>query len=147
MYGLSQVFQVIQLPSNTGTLTTGGTPRTGSITGSDTGEYWRVKLHQNVPYRIDVKGSESSQYGGTLTNPRIKLFANNTLVELLNNGADGVSQTGSETLATGGCAGHNSRLEIKPIHETKYYYLLIHRADGDDGTYTVTVRPSVSVPS
>ena len=78
MYGLSQVFELIQLPSNAGTLTTGGTPRTGSISGSDVGEYWQVKLHQNGKYRIDVKGSESSQYGGTLTNPRIKLLAGNS---------------------------------------------------------------------
>ena len=42
MYGLSQVFEVIQTPGNAGTLTTGGTPRTGSINGSDVGEYWRV---------------------------------------------------------------------------------------------------------
>ena len=38
MYGLSQVFELIQLPSNAGTLTTGGTPRTGSINGSDVPE-------------------------------------------------------------------------------------------------------------
>ena len=146
MYGLSQVFEAQPFPSNTGTLTTGGTPRTGSINGSDTGEYWRVKLHQNVPYRIDVKGSESSQYGGTLTNPRIKLLAGSTHVKLLNNGADGVSQTGSETLATGGGAGHNSRLEIKPIHETKYYYMLIHRAAGDNGSFTLTANRLDSPP-
>ena len=71
MYGLSKVIEITP-PSNTGTLTTGGTPRTGSISGSGVGEYWQVKLHQNGKYRIDVKGSESSQYGGTITNPRIK---------------------------------------------------------------------------
>ena len=39
-----------------------------------------------------------------------------------------------------GGIGQNSRLVVKPKQETKYYYLLIHRADGDDGTYTVTVN-------
>ena len=140
MYGLSQVFELIQLPSNTGTLTTGGTPRTGSIKGSNTGEYWQVKLHKNVRYRIDVKGSESSQYGGTLTNPRIKFLAGNTQLELLNDGASGVSQTRSETLATGGGAGHNSRLDIKVTGETKYYYMLIHRGAGDNGSFTLTAN-------
>ena len=82
----------------------------------------------------------------TLTS-RIKLLAGSTHVKLLNKRATGVSQTGPETLATGGGAGDNSRLKIKVTGETRYYYLLIHRADGDDGTYTVTVRPSVSVPS
>ena len=42
-------------------------------------------------------------------------------------------------MATGGGIGQNSRLVVKPKQETKYYYLLIHRAAGDNGTYTVTV--------
>ena len=146
MYGLSQVFELIRLPGNAGTLTTGGTPRTGSINGSDIGEYWRVKLHQNVKYRIDVKGSERSQPGGTIENPRIKLLAGNTNVKLLNNGATGVSQTGPETLATGGGVGKNSRLEIKVTGETRYYYMLIHRGAGDDGTFTLTANRLDSPP-
>ena len=140
MYGLSQVFQAQPFPSNTGTLTTGGTPRTGSMEGSDTGEYWRVQLAKGIPYQIDVKGSERSQPGGTIENPRIKLLAGSTKLKLVNRRATGVSQTTSETLATGGGIGQNSRLVVKPKQETKYYYLLIHRADGDDGTYTVTVN-------
>ena len=139
-YGLSPVFEVVQLPSNTGTLTTGGTPRTGSISGSGVGEYWQVRLHQNGKYRIDVKGSESSQYGGTLTNPRIKFLAGSTQVKLLNRNSAGVSQTRSETLATGGGAGQNSRLDIKVTGETKYYYLLIHRGAGDHGSFTLTAN-------
>ena len=139
MYGLSKVIEVIP-PGNAGTLTTGGTPRTGSINGSGVGEYWRVKLHKNGKYRIDVKGSESSQYGGTLTNPRIKLLAGNSHVELLNDEADGVSQTGPETLATGGGVGKNSRLDIKVTGETRYYYMLIHRGAGDKGSFTLTAN-------
>ena len=139
MYGISPVFELIQIPSNAGTLTTGGTPRTGSINGSDTGEYWRVNLAKGIPYQIDVKGRERSQPGGTIDNPRIKLLAGNTNVKLLNKRATGVSQNGPETLATGGGAGDNSRLKIKVTGETMYYYVLIHRGDGDDGTYTVTV--------
>ena len=139
MYGLSKVIEVIP-PGNAGTLTTGGTPRTGSISGSGVGEYWQLRLHQNGKYRIDVKGSESSQYGGTITNPRIKFLAGSTELELLNDGADGVSQTTSETLATGGGIGKNSRLDIKVTGETKYYYLLIHRGAGDKGSYTLTAN-------
>ena len=140
MYGISPVFELIQTPGNAGTLTTGGTPRTGSINGSDVGEYWQVKLHQNGKYRIDVKGSESSQHGGTLTNPRIKLLAGNSHVELLNYEADGVSQTGPETLATGGGVGKNSRLDIKVTGETRFYYMLIHRGAGDKGSFTLTAN-------
>ena len=53
-----------------------------------------------------------------------------------------MSQTGTGTEATGGGAGQNSRLDIKVIEATdggQYYHLLVHRADGDDGSYTVTV--------
>ena len=139
MYGISPVFELIQIPGNAGTLTTGGTPRIGLINGSNTGEYWRVNLARGGVYQIDVKGSERSQPGGTSDNPRIKLLAGNTNVKLVNRRATGVSQTGPETLATGGGIGQNSRLIVKPKKESRYYYLLIHGADGDDGTYTVTV--------
>ena len=69
----------------------------------------------------------------------MKIFAGNSKIKLLNGSSDGVSQTNSETRATGGGAGENSRLDIK-AKETGNYDLLIHRADGDDGTYTVTVN-------
>ena len=138
MYGLSQVFTVV--PGNTGTLTTGGTPRSDTLDSSDSGHYWQVRLHQNVRYRIDVKGSESSQYGGTITNPRVQVIAGSPDIELLNRNSAGVYQTMTTTVATGGGAGHNSRLDIKVTGETKYYFLLIHRGAGDDGSYTVTVN-------
>ena len=138
MYGLSQVFTVV--PGNTGTLTTGGTPRSDTLDSSDNGHYWQVRLHQNVKYRIDVKGSESSQHGGTITNPRIQVIAGSPDIELLNRKANGVYQTLTTTVATGGGTGHNSRLDIKVIGETKYYFLLVHRGAGDDGSYTITVN-------
>ena len=53
-----------------------------------------------------------------------------------------MSQTGTGTEATGGGAGQNSRLDIKVIEAAdlgEYYHLLVHRAEGDDGTYTITV--------
>ena len=139
MYGISQVFTVV--PGNPGTLTTGGTPRTGTIGTSDSvGQFQRVKLHQNVKYRIDVKGSESSQYGGTITNPQLKLIAGSDDITLLNDSDPRVSQTKTATDATGGGGGQNSRLDIKVTGETKYYYLLVHRDAGDDGSYTITVN-------
>ena len=61
-------------------------------------------------------------------------------LELLNDAADGVSQTTSETLATGGGIGKNSRLDIKVTGETRYYYLLIHRGAGDKGSFTLTAN-------
>ena len=68
----------------------------------------------------------------------MKIFAGSSKLKLLNKSSNGVSQTSSETRATGGGAGENSRLDIK-AKETGNYRLLVHRANGDNGTYTVTV--------
>ena len=136
-YALSPVFQVPSL--NASTLSPTGAPHPGKITSNtDNGIQHRVKLLKNGQYRIDVKGSEPTQPGGTIDNPRVKIFAGRSKLKLLNKSSDGVSQTISETRATGGGAGENSRLDIKP-KETNTYDLLIHRAEGDNGTYTVTV--------
>ena len=136
-YALSPVFQVPSL--NASTLSPTGAPHPGEITSdSDTGIQHRVKLLKNGQYRIDVKGSEPTQPGGTIDNPRVKILAGSSKIKLLNGSSDGVSQTSSETRATGGGAGENSRLDIKP-KETNTYDLLVHRAQGDNGTYTITV--------
>ena len=136
-YALSPVFQVPSL--NASTLSPTGAPHPGEITSdSDTGIQHRVKLLKNGQYRIDVKGSEPTQPGGTIDNPRVKILAGSSKLKLLNGASAGVSQTSSETRATGGGAGENSRLDIKP-KETNTYDLLVHRAQGDNGTYTITV--------
>ena len=136
-YALSPVFQVPSM--NASRLSPTGAPHPGKITSNtDNGIEHRVKLLKNGQYRIDVKGSEPSQPGGTIDNPRVKIFAGSSKIKLLNESSDGVSQTSSETRATGGGAGENSRLDIKP-KQTDNYRLLVHRANGDNGTYTVTV--------
>ena len=124
---------------NASRLSPTGAPHPGEITSNtDTGIEHRVKLLKNGQYRIDVKGSEPSQPGGTIDNPRVKIFAGSSKLKLLNGSSNGVSQTSSETRATGGGAGENSRLDIKP-KQTDNYRLLVHRANGDNGTYTITV--------
>ena len=136
-YALSPVFQVPSM--NASRLSITGVPHPGEITSNtDNGIEHSVKLLKNGRYLIDVKGSERSQPGGTIDNPRVKIFAGRSKLKLLNGSSDGVSQTNSETRATGGGAGANSRLDIK-AKETDNYRLLIHRAAGDNGTYTVTV--------
>ena len=137
-YGLSPIFEVFA-SGNAGTLTNGGTPRSGSLGGVGDGEIWRVQLHKNVRYRIDVKGSTPSHPGGTIDNPQVTVYAGRTSLKLLNKRASGVSQTGGITSATGGGEGTNSRLELKP-KGTDTYILRIHSSRGDDGTYTVTVN-------
>ena len=137
-YALSPVFQVPSM--NASRLSPTGAPHPGKITSdTDNGIEHSVELHQGVTYQIDVKGSESSQYGGTIINPRVKIFAGRSKLELLNGSSSaGVSQTNSETRATGGGIGANSRLTVKAV-ETQDYDLLVHRASGDNGTYTITV--------
>ena len=136
-YARSPVFQVPSMNANR--LSPTGAPHPGKITSNtDNGIEHRVKLLKKGQYRIDVKGSEPSQPGGTIDNPRVKIFAGSSKLKLLNKSSDGVSQTSSETRATGGGAGENSRLDIKP-KETDTYRLLVHRAEGDNGTYTISV--------
>ena len=137
MYALSPVFQVPSMNANR--LSPTGAPHPGKITSNtDNGILHRVKLLKNGRYLIDVKGSERSQPGGTIENPRVKIFAGSSKIKLVNGSSAGVSQTSSETRATGGGAGENSRLDIK-AKEAGTYELLVHRAAGDNGTYTVTV--------
>ena len=136
-YALSPVFQVPSM--NASTLSPTGAPHPGKITSNtDNGIEHRVKLLKKGQYRIDVKGSERSQPGGTIDNPRVKIFAGSSKLKLLNKSSNGVSQTSSETRATGGGIGQNSRLDIK-AKQTDNYRLLVHRAEGDNGTYTITV--------
>ena len=72
-YALSPVFQVPSM--NASRLSPTGAPHPGEITSnSDTGIQHRVKLLKNGRYRIDVKGSERSQPGGTIDNPRVKIL-------------------------------------------------------------------------
>ena len=137
-YGLSPIFKV-RSSKGFGTLTNGGTPRSGSLHGGDDGETWRVQLHKNVRYRIDVKGSTPSHPGGTIDNLQVTVYAGKTSLRLINKRASGVTQTGGITSATGGGEGTNSRLEIKP-KATGAYILRIHSSPGHDGTYTVTVN-------
>ena len=143
-YALSPVFQVTR--TNANTVTTRGLPHPAEINSdNNTGNYHEVRLHANVPYRIDVKGSERSQPGGTLNNPRVKIFAGSDKLELLNGSSAGVTQNGSVTSAQGGGAtsssGTNSRLDVKVEDGgTGTYRLLVYRATGDDGTYTITIN-------
>ena len=144
MYALSPVFQVPTM--NAYTLSKGGVPHPGEINSdNDTGNYHQVRLHANVSYRIDVKGNERSQPGGTIRNPQVAIYAGSGKLRLLNGSSSGVSQTSAITSALRGGAtsssGTNSRLEIKVKPEqTGTYRLLVYRTTGDDGTYTITVN-------
>ena len=141
MYGISPVFEVIDIPtSNTGTLTDGGTPRTGVLISGGAGEHYKVRLAKGLDYQIDVKGSERSQPGGTVDNPRIKMYAGSVHLKLLNRRTSGVSRTLTQSTAIAGGIGQNSRLIVSPKNETRDYYLRIYSASGDNGSYTVTVN-------
>ena len=115
-----------------------GAATTGALANDDdTGDVFDMYLHKNVPYRIDVKGSESSQYGGTLTNPWIQIAAGSDELRLMNRNGSIVTQTSTTTTATGGGAGNNARLEVKP-KVTGTFQTKIFREAGDNGTYTIT---------
>ena len=50
-----------------------GKSTTGHLTEGDVADTFDIYLVVGTTYRIDMKGTESSQYGGTLINPQIIL--------------------------------------------------------------------------
>ena len=112
--------------ANTCALTVGGSA-TGRINVHDTvadRDWFTVSLMQDQLYRIEAKGSEASDSGGTLADPQLSIY----------------TPTGS--LVTGatnndGGVGLNSLLVFAPV-STGDYHIDVgeHRGDAT-GTYTV----------
>ena len=89
-------------------------------------EDWHaITLDARTTYRIDVKGSESSDSGGDLADPSVRLVS-----------ADGIQVPHQSDRDSG--AGENARLTYT-ANRTGTYYVAVGE-DGDDagGTYTVT---------
>ena len=127
-----------------------GDPATGNIAFDDVDRF-KVGLEAGRSYRIDLKGNEPSDYGGTLSFPGLVLFGRSG--EVLAHGGNDITQTnrhGSPALPgvgisdRNGGAGNNARLEID-VHITGVYILAIlswfHEPpdDIDVGTYTIIV--------
>ena len=127
-----------------------GDPATGNLTSLDTDRF-KVGLEAGRSYRIDLKGNEPSDYGGTLSYPGLVLFGRSG--EVLAHGGNVITQTnrhGNPALPGVGIsdryggAGNNARLEIE-VHITGVYILAVLSwydeppDDIDVGTYTIIV--------
>ena len=137
--------------STTGYVQVNGEAATGEITLNYTGsapfDYFRTDLTAGHSYRIDVKGNEEADYGGTLANPVVVLLRLNEAGqdEFLLPGNPHVELAGSGThwdyiglWDNNSGEGKNARLEID-VHSTGVYFIRVANAGGDNGTYSVSV--------
>ena len=120
-----------------------GNPATGNI--STNGDGFIVSMTGGRTYRIEVKGSESSDQGGTLGDPYLRFkgpgsfipTATNDIIELLTG-----TYTASEGAADNNSGeGLNTRIELAPLNtnEGTYYIRVSENGDNATGTYTVVV--------
>ena len=128
--------------STTGYVQPDGDPATGNIETDSDADYFKVPLVAGRSYRIDVKGDEESDYGGTLDNPFVIL-----------NGSTGVSlDSQSEELASftgdrvphfvedrNSGRGNNARLEVEVNVTDTYFIVVRENLSSNTGTYTVVV--------
>ena len=113
----------------------------GEITDSDDQDAFSVDLVAGKSYRIDVKGDERTDYGGTTSNPLVELrdstgavITDGTNVYPLNKTIE--TTTGITDDNRG--AGNNARLDIQV--KTTGSYLISVGGSGTYGTYTLTVN-------
>ena len=87
-------------------------------------DWYAVSLQQNKMYRIDVKGSEVSDSGGTLDDPEFAIY-----------GPGGSAVSGAVANDTG--AGLNAQLLFTPNSSGSYFIGVGEHGGDDTGTYTV----------
>ena len=92
-------------------------------------------------YRIDVKGDEASDYGGTLDNPYVTLVSS-TAQSLNSQSEELASFTGDEghrVSDRNSGRGYNARLKVE-VNVTDTYFIVVQRNISlEIGTYTVVV--------
>ena len=115
--------------------------RSGETTVSDDQDAFFVDLVAGKSYRIDVKGDERTDYGGTTSNPLVELRDSTGAV--ITDGTN-VYPLNTTIKATTGItddnrgAGNNARLDIQV--KTTDSYLISVGGSGTYGTYTLTVN-------
>ena len=100
--------------------------QTGQIDIDSSGDdldIYEVTLEDDVLYRIEVKGSEAADLGGTLADPKLRILDSN---------GDPVS--GADDDDSG--VGSNARLDFEPS-SSGTYYIEVSSSDSGVGTYTV----------
>ena len=104
-------------------------------------DYFKIYLAYGYSYRIDVKGSQSSEMGGTLTDPRVELrnstggLANSGYPRIQNITSD--SSTGNQVSDNNSGADNNARLQFDVRNSGTYYIEVGENGNNATGTYTV----------
>ena len=125
--------------STTGYVQPDGDPATGSIDAVRDLDFFKLPLVAGRSYRIDVKGDEESDYGGTWEDPWLGLYSS-TGAELSEHSEELTSVTGdrNEVAADNNSGrGNNARLEVE-VNVTDTY-IIVPISISDTGTYTVVV--------
>ncbi|MDE0613404.1 MAG: fibronectin type III domain-containing protein [bacterium] len=93
--------------------------------GSDV-DVFSIAMHVNHLYRIDVKGNNTVDLGGTLPDPEVRILD-----------ASGMPISGA-TDDDGG-EGFNARLDFEPQSSGTYHVEVVDSSGTDSGTYTLVV--------
>ena len=127
--------------NTTGYVQPDGDPATGNIGTDNDIDWFKVPLVAGRSYRIDVKGDEESDYGGTLENPRLALYSSTgvTLNSLSEEIASYTGDRGHQIADNNSGRGNNARLEVE-VNVTDTYFIGVQRSISSEiGTYTVVV--------
>ena len=127
--------------STTGYVQPDGDPATGNFGTDSDIDWFKVPLVAGRSYRIEMKGDEASDYGGTLEDPFVRLKSS-TGVTLNSQSEELASFTGdrfhrAEDNNSG--RGYNARLEVEVNVTDTYFILVRENLSSDTGTYTVVV--------
>ena len=118
-----------------------GTRAYGNIDRNGDVDYFKIYLAEDYSYRIDVKGSESSEMGGTLADPNVEL--RNPTGAQANSGPDRVgnitsdNSSGNQVSDNRSGAGNNARLQFDVRRSGNYYIAVRENGNNATGTYTV----------
>ena len=129
-------------PSTTGYVQPDGDPATGNIGTDHDLDYFKAPLVAGRSYRIEAKGNEESDHGGTLDDPWLYLLSS-TGGSLNSQSEEITSFTGDLGLSVAdhkSGRGNNARLEVE-VNVTDTYFINVTRLaqQGQTGTYTVVV--------
>ena len=126
--------------STTGYVQPDGAPATGNIEGAFELDFFKVPLIAGRSYRIEAKGNEESDYGGTIVDPWVALISSagavldsqsEELTSITGDGGQGATDNNSGP-------GLNAKLEVE-VNITDTYLIYVPHSSSDTGTYTVVV--------
>ena len=134
----------VDLPINattTGYVQVSGDPAYGEIESNADRDWFKVDLVAGQTYRVDLKGNEATDYGGTLPRPILSL--SDPATNLITDTTDIVPIVGTHDPVSGffdfnSGEGENSRLQFK-VKTSGTYFLEAGESKSEQGTYTLTV--------